>query len=194
MKQLLILSALLLLITCPASAQRPKLFRSIIYTSQGERIDGILYDMTDSTVRYVPNQADINQRLLAGDTVGAFTVHYHDIDRIVIRRRGHVGRGFLIGTGLGVAYSIGIAVFTRPASGGGLADLSNVIRGLAIVVGPIGGALYGTLVSLIPYRMKRIRYNDQAYRLAKKELKWLSVRAQQRVKLADSAGTALPNR
>ena len=48
----------LLLITLSVEAQRPKLFRSIVYVDGGRRIDGILYDVTDSTVRYILNQAE----------------------------------------------------------------------------------------------------------------------------------------
>ena len=106
MKWLLIFPGFLLLTSLSVNAQRIKLFRSIIHTNEGERIDGILYDVTDSTVRYVPNQDGFIQQLRAGQTPTFFDVHRNAIDRIVIRRKGHVGRGALTGGGVGLGAGV----------------------------------------------------------------------------------------
>lgn len=194
MKWLLLLPGFLLLTASLANAQRTKLFRSIIHTSQGERIDGILYDVTDSTVQYVPNQADFIQRLRAGQIPAVFDVHRNTINRIVIRRKGHVGRGALIGAGLGLVTGIGMAVFTRPLPDAGLyTELLNLSRVGAILTAPLGGAQYGALFSIIPYRIKRIRQNADAYESAKGELRRLSFVHQQRANSFPPAGVTLLN-
>ena len=194
MKWVLLLPGFLLLTTLSVNAQRTKLYRSIIHTSQGERIDGILYDVTDSTVRYVPNQADFIERLRTGQTPATFDVHRNIIDRIVIRRKGHVGRGALIGGGLGLAAGIGVAMFTRPLTGGGFcAEISNAARVATIFIAPLGGAQYGALFSIIPCRIKRVRQNADAYESAKGELRQLSFVNQQRANSFAPAGVTPVN-
>lgn len=185
MKWLLLLPGLLLLTAASVDAQRLKLFRSIIYTSRGERIDGILYDMTDSTVQYVPNQADFIRRLRDGQVPAVFDIHRDSIDRIVIRRKGHVSRGTSIGAGIGLVAGIGIAVFVHPAASRAVdAGFTDLIKVLAILTAPVSGAEYGALFSIIPYRIRRIRQSEEAFKTAKTDLKWLSVGAQRRVNAA----------
>lgn len=180
MKRLLFLLGFALLSASPADAQRTKLFRSIIYTNRGERIDGILYDMTDSTVQFVPNQTDFIQQLRDGQPPTLFDVDKDVIDRIVIRRKGHTGRAALIGGGAGLVFSLGFAVAIPRSTGNGyLSAFENLFRSLFILAAPVGGVQYGTLISIIPRSVKRIRQNNTAFQLAKIELKRFSFVYQQ---------------
>ena len=177
MKWLLLLPGFLLFTTSLANAQRTRLFRSIIHTSQGERIDGILYDVTDSTVRYVPNQADFIRQLRAGEIPQVLDVHQRYIKKITIRRKGYVGRGTLTGTGIGLGTGLLIALAVQSdggGSGGVNIDISGLIRAVALVTLPIAGAGIGTLFSFIPERVIRIRQSAATYKSVKAELKRLS--------------------
>ena len=185
MNRLLPFIAFLLLTTPSVEAQRLKLFRSIIYTAQGERIDGILYDMTDSTVQIVPNQVVVFQQLHNGEVPTVYESQWQDMNRIIIRRKGRVGRGLLIGGGIGLAVGIGL-IASIPSSGG----ISGALEGLALAVAgvasPVAGLISGGVVGATPNRVYRINRDWIAYRNAKASLKWLSVAAQRRVRAADS--------
>lgn len=177
MKRLAILVCFFSLTASSVNAQRTKLFRSIIHTNEGERIDGILYDVTDSTVRYVPNQADFVRQLRAGEMPQVLDIHWNAINRIVIRRKGYVGRGTLTGTGIGLGTGLLTALAVRSdggGSGGINIDLSGLIRAVALVTLPIAGAGIGTIFSFIPERVIRIRQSAATYKSVKAELKRLS--------------------
>ena len=171
----------LLLVALTGTAQHSgwiKLYRVHMNTSTNDRIEGILYDVTDSTVRYTPNRVKSIRQLRNGELPEVFDVHQSTIDRLMIRRKGHVGRGILIGGSLGLV--VGLASAAAPAPTNGLEALG---RATLTVGAPIAGVIYGALISLIPYKVKRIQQNKTAFRRARPELKRLSFVYQQQTHL-----------
>lgn len=176
-------SLLVLLNALPLAAQkRINLFRAIVTTADGQRIDGILHSLSDSALLYVPNTPEHIGRLQTGQPQ-VLRVPAQQIDKLVIRRKGHVGRAALIGTGLGTLLGIGIAVFTRPLTPVGRFDiftpLHNAVRVLSIVSAPLGGAQYGALVSIIPRKRVRLRQQPERWRAARPAVEVFSYRHQE---------------
>ncbi len=188
MNRLLPFVTFLLLTASSVEAQRLKLFRSIIYTAQGERIDGILYDMTDSTVQLVPNQAAVVRQLRNGQVPTVFDCPWQDMNRIVIRRRGHLGQSLFVGGGIGLA--VGAVLIGSINPGTGLSErLSLAAFGLTA---PIAGLTYGVVAGTSPYHVYHINRDWIVYRNAKANLRLLSVMAQRQVIAADLTKVAYP--
>lgn len=175
MKWLLLLLSFPLLIVTSVKAQRAKLYRSVIYTSQGEQINGILYDMTDSTVQYIPNRPASVKLLRDGMTPTVFDIRYDTINRIVIRRKNQVVRGIVTGGVIG-----GLSLLPLATGGNSASGLEVIGYAAFATVGSLTGILYGTIRSLVPHRVHRIRHNAATFRSAQPELKLRSFVRQQR--------------
>gem|GEM_PF-2735624 len=162
---LLLLS--LLLSTTTIEAQRPRLFRATVTLDSGIQADGLLYGLTDSTLLYVANTREGMAKLRTGHPeVQILTADR--IERLTIRRKGHLGRSALIGIGLGAIGGLSIAVFTRPQvpvdGWNFMTGLNNQVRRAAIFIVPFGGATYGALAGLIPRRTLRVGHQPDRWR------------------------------
>ncbi len=133
-------------------ARPPKLFRVTLKTVDGERIQGILYDVTDSTILYVANKRD-QIRAMQADTASALSVPLSTIKQLKIIRRGHGWRGALIGLAIGTATGLimNASIPINPSKGLGSA-IDNAVRGMAISSAFLSGPIYGALFSNIPRR------------------------------------------
>lgn len=145
---------------------RPKLFRAILTTTEGEQIDGILYTLTDSSVVLAGKMPEAIDALRAGATTPLVEINAKTIRKIIIRRKGSVGRGVAFGAVVGLVYGLGVAVFTRPIppTGGILDGLENGIRLGIIYSSPFGGAFYGLFASIIPRKRYLIGGNSSLFR------------------------------
>lgn len=119
-----VLLCLLAWVSSPAQTKRPKLFRAIVYTETGLRTDGILYELTDSTLRYVRDTSEAIAQLWAGQVPEVVEIHARAMEKIVLRRKGNAGRSALIGGGVGTRFCLwlragsgGNCNFTRPRLG-----------------------------------------------------------------------------
>lgn len=161
--------------TLPADAQHVRLYRAVIHTTQRERIDGILYDVTDSAVQYVANTRESIQLLRAG-TPDVQAVSVSGINRIVVRRKGHVGKGVLTGVAVGLLFSLPVA-FNHPASATDLEVLARSVAGIGLVT---SGAICGTLTSIVPNKVIRHVNQPNPPATTHQRLHYYAYRTQQR--------------
>lgn len=167
MRCFLLFSALLLLFVNTTHAQpNPKIFRAKITTTTGERIDGIFYSVNDSLMTLAGNGPETVQMLRVGMTPGLSDIQASSIRKIIIRRKGHVGRGALIGAGVGLAYGIGwaIAIPSLRSTNAGINELTSLLRVAVILSGVTSGAQYGALISLIPRKRVLVGGNADLFR------------------------------
>ena len=163
MKWLLLFSGFLLLTVTSVDAQRIRLFRSIIHTSQGERIDGILYDVTDSTVLYVTDSPkSIKQLQLDNPIILSFPLT--DINRIAITRRRPLRTANRVVFGLSAVGSL--AVLTIPNTGGSWGDVLYRVafRPFLLVLLPLYAVAAMPRSAFFPRKI--IRFNEARNGLA----------------------------
>ena len=130
-------------------AQDQRLFRAIVRTVDNGRIDGILYDVTDPTILYVPNiKSDI--ALLRAGQAEILPIPVSMIRGLTIRRKSHVARGTAIGLGVGAGFALLFSA-TIPASNSATSiDLTNVVREILVISSLIGGTFCGAVISVVP--------------------------------------------
>ncbi len=131
-------------------AQGKPLFRVIMQTVDRERIDGILCDVDDSTIFYVPNNrhAIVSLRAKQADVL---PISLSMIRKLTIRRKSHAARGALIGLGIGAAGG-GLAALALPVdrSKSLSGAINNAFRVVSIGLIVTGGPIYGVLLSCVP--------------------------------------------
>jgi len=157
-----------------APAVRPALYRAIVYTETGLRTEGIFYELTDSTLRYVRNTRENIHQLRAGEVPDVLEIPGETIVKVTLRRKGHVGRGALIGAGIGLIAS-GVILLAIPEKD----VLSLFIRTLYAIGAPVAGAEYGALLSIIPRKQVYLRRNGGDFKGGRFELLPFSYRFQQ---------------
>ena len=176
MKTAALLLCLLAGFTASAQTKRPKLFRAIVYTETGVRTDGILYELTDSTLRYVRNTPEAIAQLRAGRVPDIFEVSGERIEKIVLRRKGHVGRGFLYGAGLGLVSASVVLLSVPPADN----LFTELMRRVYVPLAIVGGAQYGMLASILPRKFKKINRSQAGFESVRVELLPFSYRFQEK--------------
>lgn len=175
MKRVFLLFCLFLFGWLSASAQtkRPKLFRAIVRTETGVRIDGILYELTDSTLRYLRNTPETIGQLRAGQAIEVFEISGKQIKKVTIRRKQSLGRGAVFGVGSGML-AAAVPSYIDLSQGSTI-----VLPLLYTYVGIMIGGEIGMLVSILPRKQKRLDFNPTLFRDAKNELARFSYRYQQ---------------
>lgn len=157
-----------------APAVRPALYRAIVYTETGLRTEGILYELTDSTLRYVRNTREAIALLRAGQVPDILEIPAATIEKITLRRKGHAGRGALIGLGAGLVYTAVILRIIPPTN-----EFNRFYRILLASIAPFAGIQSGLLFSIIPRKQIHINGNKAAFDQARFELLPFSYRFQQ---------------
>ncbi len=170
------LSLLLFCLTITSvSAQRQKLFRAIVTLADSSKLDGILYEVTDSTLSLAPNTPEAIALLQADSLPPLRTVPYADVRRVTLRRKGHGWRGPLTGFGVGLVTG-GLGYINSRGLNDGLGR--DLVGAFALIVLPVNGVLIGSIAGLVPRRSIGIRQNRARFRSVRAELRPFSVRAQ----------------
>jgi len=170
MKTVCLLS-ILLLTTLTGTAQRLnriKLYRVLINTSGGGLINGVLYELTDSTLRYVPNTANAIAQLRSGQA-NVLEIPVHQIEVFFINRRSHLARWVLRGFTTGFVVG-GLGVLTTSKKG----SYGRSLGGVGVAISSTTGALLGTVVNLLPRRQVRIDQQLDLYQSARQSVQKFS--------------------
>jgi NADH-quinone oxidoreductase subunit A len=174
-----------LLLAPPATAQTAqtlKLFRASITLTDSTWTEGLLYDLTDSTLTLAPETSENLIRLSRGasvDTTGPIAAR--TIKRITIWRRNALRRGLLIGGGIGLAGSLTVAAIYPPATGNdflGLNAVSNFLRAGLIGATVTTGLTYGIVYGITPQRSISVQGQPTAFSRAVPRLRLLSIQSQ----------------
>ncbi|MBO0931064.1 hypothetical protein [Fibrella aquatilis] len=148
-----------------------KLYQTTVRTMTGEKIDGILYAMTDSTlVLFANNQATIRQ-FRAGQLPELSVLNMNDVKRISIRRKGHFLRQTAIGVGFGAAFlGIGTLLIDSKAGIGPVAFgvFIGYLFAPAMVLGGMGQGL-------IPQHTERILGRSTRFHNAYNHLNYYTI-------------------
>lgn len=154
------------------SQGKARLYRVVITNLHNDRIEGILYSVTDSTLTFVPNNARAIRSLRDGEPQ-LHSIKANAIRQITIRRKGQVLRSMLIGAGVGLAVSVALATFTKPGDAGHLdlilpspggstfrpgVALLNGLRWIMIYGAPLSGVEMGALIGAL--NRKKIVFGD----------------------------------
>ncbi len=150
---------LCLLIGVSASAQ-VRLFRCSIRLSYNVRYQGILYEVTDSTLFYVPNTRQVIRQLRAGEVPKQYMLAADKIEEVEIRRRGYVGRG--IGFGAGTGLATGLILGAKYGQQSFLGNWQSFLGALGMAT----GAVVGAVVSEFPRKTVRIHRDPALFRKA----------------------------
>ncbi|MGB3619609.1 MAG: hypothetical protein WBA12_15930 [Catalinimonas sp.] len=148
------------------SSLRP--FLADIYFTDGERYDGILYDLTDTSIVIIP--AEVRKSRLYKKQSEMIHVPITQIKRVRMERRG-TGRlglglgltgGMLLGAAMGILIGDDVAaVFDR-----------NLTRSQAVGYGGFGGGLFGGTLGAIAVFATR----DEGFRIDGDPARYLRVR------------------
>ena len=150
-----LLSLLLFIAVAQASAQtitpEPKtdphdirLYQVTVRTMAGEKIEGIFYAMTDSTLVFFANNRVAVKQFRAGQLPELYALSMADVKRISVQRKGHFLRQTAIGAGFGVVF-LGLGTLLI-ASKAGIAPVSigyllGYLLAPAMVLGGMGQGL-----------------------------------------------------
>lgn len=152
------LAMLLLSGVSPLLAQRTSadVYRIKIFTTYGARIQGILYEVTDSLLFY--RELDTPRGILVE---GGGAVLLREVEKVMVRRevkRAPTVQGALVGA-VGVGYLSFLSLRKYPTR-------SPVLYGLTLASGVAGGAgigaLFGSLLGRAPRRIFRAGSGENA--------------------------------
>ncbi len=141
---------LLLMLATAAPAQRHKrLYKLVLKTTEGSKERGILYEVTDSVIRYVaPSRAHIAVLRSGKGNLGIRTVTISEIQQIRVYRYNHFRRGGQIGFGIGAGLgAVGYVALPKETKHQFLGEL---LLPIYVVVGGGIGEVIGAVASLVP--------------------------------------------
>ena len=152
----------------PANLRDIKLYRATVRTMSGEKISGIFYAMTDSTLVFFANNKAAIEQFRAGQPPELFMVDATNVKRLTIRQKEQLSRSLILGLGAGVvAFGIEILIMGKP--------VSNVLtQAVAFGVG------YSVGLSLIPKEIERYKGNPNTFLRARSRLDQYTLVGQQR--------------
>lgn len=116
-------------------------YRTIINLNNKKRVIGFLYKVSDETIILIPKDKDIEHyahfvNLVKKDQIAIKTPH---IFRMNTRKKGRLGKSFLIGAGLGLGLGL-LAVGTAE----GTVPEGNVTIGVPLLTGGLLGLIIGS--------------------------------------------------
>lgn len=149
-----------------------KRYRVTIKMLSGEKSDGILWAVTDSTLLFVANTRAERLAYASGVQPIPDTVRAKDIRRIALRRRGHFAR--VVVPGLGIATTLFLVTWSSPSPT--LNDYLGklLIGGIAAPVIALSSIAHG----LTPPTRKPVWGNKKRFRQVAAKLNRYSIRSQ----------------
>ena len=159
----------------PDSAFRVKLYKTWIgQYSTPHKMKGVLYDLSDSAIR-VSNSLHLRDYPAGNYTVS--NVSIKGIEEVKIRKKGNVGKGFMIGTAAGLLVG-GIfgykAYINHDPSGINILSAGGEALFVTGLFGVLGAGIGGTIGSFkisIPINLSQENYNQHKSYLKKYSLK-----------------------
>ena len=118
-----------------ADPREIKLYRATVRTMAGERISGIFYAMTDSTLVFFASDRAAIRQFRAGQLPKLDTVDATNVKRLAVRQKGQILRSLTLGLVTGAIVSCVSILMSRPAR-------STIISGVSNGVGQVLGNYY----------------------------------------------------
>jgi len=146
----------------PATGKVYKVWITLINPSV--KVEGYLYEVKDATIVVSSTMAAMDQ--YSSQMVNNSELQVTNIDKIKIRRKGSIGKGYLIGTSIG----IGTGIILGATSGDGFTTFA--VAGMLGIVGSIVGTATGSISGTKTYIIKG---NLDTYHLYAPKLKKSSI-------------------
>jgi hypothetical protein len=139
-----------------AKQKKPKYYEIKTELMNGKLLKGYFYKVNNQSVYILANRTSMHIDSIKGE----------EIKRIVIRRKGKVGRSILWGASAGAVSGgiVGAASYT-PCSGfcfGGPGDAGSA-GAMGAIVGAIGGVIVGSIAGIFNNSSERINGNLATY-------------------------------
>lgn len=146
-------------------SKKKKYKASITLINQTEKIKGFLYKVNDSSV-VVSSSSELLTEEFTASLNNAIDIA--NIKKIKLRKKGNVGKGYIIGTSIGIA--LGVVAGVSVADGDGFPILASA--GMLGIVGSVVGTGIGSISGTKRYT---IEGSQETFLLYQEELKTLSL-------------------